>query len=206
MNQYPGWVGWSDPNQIVQNIAIHKNGTSFIEHHARQMGWTETIVTTNKDVVQFVILRDPWDRYLTAYVEDIYDIIYYKPELKERILDSFRSDSLLIDILIEMNIFKIGEHTRLQHTWTDPLSKDNIIFFKLNSNLGSSLNAWLNSLGIVNTFNDSKIYERNKKECVIHNQLLEFFLNNHKSKDKVLKYLEPDFELFNTVQFYNELK
>jgi hypothetical protein len=202
--EYPGWVGWSDPTRTVQNIAIHKNGTSFVESHAKQMGWTETTITTSKDIIRFVILRDPWERYLTAYVEDIHDVIYYKPSLKEKVLDSFRSDSLLIDVLIEMNVFKIGEHTRLQHTWINPLPDENTFFFRMNSNVGIDLHNWLNSLGIANTFNNSKIYERNKSDCVIYTRLLEFFENNSKSKEKVLKYLEPDYKLINTNKFYNE--
>jgi len=204
INYYKGWTGWADPSIKVQNIAIHKNGTSYIEHHAKQMGWEEIPVSDDPSITRFAILRDPWERYLTAYVEDIYDVVYYKPELKERVLDFFKNDNLIIDVLIEMNVFKIGVHTQLHCQWINPLSKDATVFFKMNPNLGFDLHHWLNSVGVLNSLNNSKIYERNKKECIIYNQLLNFFNNNKKSKDKVLQYLEPDYELLNNIKFYNE--
>lgn len=195
---------WTDPSKKVQSIPIHKCGTSYVEKHAKQMNWEEDWLSYNNDVYRFVILRDPFERYLTAFVEDMYDVIYFRPWLKEELLHTFEKGNFLIQFLLALDIYKLSWHTITQYSMTRSLPEQNTVYFKLGPELGTQLNQWLNSLGINNTFNNQKIYERNKKDCVIYNCLKTYFDDplNVSDKDKILNYLKDDYSLINSVKFY----
>lgn len=205
MNEYRRDVAcWTDPVRKIQNVPIHKCGTSYIEHHAKKMGWQEEWLNIHPDSIRFVILRDPFERYLTAFVEDMYDVIYFRPNLKEQLLETFQKGDFLIQFLLALDIYKLSWHTITQYSMTRSLPIENTVYFKMGPNLGSQLNKWLDSLDISNTFDDQKIYARNKETCVIHNRLSDYFNNpkNSADKDRILNYLKDDYSLINSVQFY----
>lgn len=205
-------VGWTDPNMRVQNIPILKNATKFFSHHAELLHWQFKPVPINKKISRFVILRDPYERWLTAFVEDIKMFINSreKPGEKEYLINLFNQDfSWFLDFLIDKDVVCFDTHAQLQVNQLDlalrVLGKDKITFIKFNDKLGYFINHWLHSEGCSNNFNNGKINSRDKSNDKIYQTLSTYMMDgkNLTRKEKILEYLTPDFKLYNSVNFIN---
>lgn len=165
----------------------------------------------NKTV--FCILRNPLERWITAFVtfcltletpEDLANL----PADSVKILDHF-CQLLTKDVksafiyLFSLNKFNLDWHTRLQIEYIQPINLDKITFFYLNNNTGNQINQWLNSANVVLSMDNRNINATNKKDPVYTN-LVAFLADpsNIKYKQKLLEYLQPDYDLINSVKFY----
>jgi hypothetical protein len=205
-------VGWTDPTMSVQHIWILKNGSSFIRHHAEQLNWQLKAMPIDHKVARFAILRDPYQRWLTGFTEDIKLYINSKDDdnHKEYLTKLFSENiNWFLEFLIDRDIMFFDTHAHLQVKLLEiplqTLGKENITFFKMNELLGYSLNHWLHGEGVPNKFNNEKIYSRDKNDSIFRN-ISTFFMDakNIKRKGKVLDYLQPDYELLNSVRFFND--
>ena len=165
----------------------------------------------NKTV--FCILRDPLERWITAFVtfcltletpEDLANL----PADSVKILDHFcqlstKDVKSAFIYLFSLNKFNLDWHTRLQIEYIQPINLDKITFFYLNNNTGNQINQWLNSANVVLSMDNRNINAANKKDTVYAN-LVAFLAdpNNIKYKQKLLEYLQPDYDLINSVKFY----
>lgn len=206
-------VGWTDPGMIVQNIPILKNASKFVDHHANLLNWQVRPVPLQKKISRFVILRDPYERWLTAFTEDLKIYINSRDTQNERqyLTDLFNSGNFewFLDFLIDRDIMYFDTHAQLQikqiELALEMLGKDNITFIKLTDKLGNTINHWLHGEGCRNNFNNGKINNRDKSNDKIYQTIFTYMMDgkNIRRKEKILEYLKPDYTLFNSVNFIN---
>jgi hypothetical protein len=208
---YGNVVGYCDPNYQVQNIPILKNGTTFISDTVSKLNWQVKPVPINKKISRFVILRDPYERWLTGFAEDLKMFIFSRPSQEVEYLNNLFINNIdwFFDFLIDRDILYFDTHAQLQINqldWIiDSVGLDAITFIKMTDKLGQTLNDWLHGEGCKNNFNNAKVNARDKKNDVIYKKIVTYFFDgrNVKRKNKVLEYLAPDYELFNSVRFIN---
>lgn len=208
----PPLVGWTDPTLSVQHIWILKNGTNFVRYHAEQLHWQLKSIPLNKRISRFAILRDPYRRWLVGFTQDIKQFIYARDTVEERdqLLELFQNNlDWLLEFLLDRDILFFDTHAHLQIKTLEPIlqvcGQENITFFQMNDRLGYYLNHWLHGEGVTNKFNNGKINATDEKNDILFNKISNFLMDakNRKRKDKVIEYLQPDYELINSVRFFN---
>jgi len=206
-------MGFCDPNYTVQNIPILKNATRFIEGTVTKLNWQIRSIPLNKKISRFVILRDPYERWLTAFTEDL--IIYINSRPPDEIIflnNLFYTTDInwFLDFLIDRDILYFDTHAQLQVKqldWIiDAIGTEPITFIKMTDKLGQTLNHWLHGEGCNNNFANTKINARDKSNDIIYKKIVTYFFDgkNLKRKEKVMEYLAPDYKLFNSVNFINQ--
>jgi hypothetical protein len=207
-------VGWTDPTKRVQNLGILKNGSTYISTNVENWEWTmESILLSNKRVKRFTILREPYLRWLSGFAEDLgryvsHDIDNdYKKYMEELFINS--NAYWFFDFLIDKDVMKFDSHADLQRNQIkleiEEIGLFNIGFLKMNDRLGDALNHWLGSNNIPSHFTNVKVHQTNAQSNVYYKRIVDYFSDprNESRKKRVLEYLEPDYELFNTVNFIN---
>jgi hypothetical protein len=205
--------GWTDPTKRVQNLGIFKNGTTYmstVEH----WGWTmESILLSNKRVKRFTVLREPYLRWLSGFAEDLGRYVSleidnnYKKYMEELFINS--NAYWFFDFVIDKDIMKFDSHADLQRNQIkleiEEIGLSDISFLKMNDRLGDALNHWLGSNNIPSHFTNAKVHQTDAQSNVYYKRLVDYFSDprNESRKKRVLEYLEPDYELFNTVNFIN---
>jgi hypothetical protein len=213
-SKYPDFtiVGLCDPNYKVQNIPILKNASSFITNTLTQLNWQVKPIPINKKIARFVVLRDPYERWLTAFTEDIKVFINSRtPDEIVYLNNLFQNNDIswFIDFLLDRDILYFDTHAQLQIKQLDwiieCIGKDNLTWVKMTDKLGHILNHWLHGEGCKNNFNNAKIHATDKINDDIYRRIEAYFFDakNFKYKAKVLEYLAPDYELYNSVNFIN---
>jgi hypothetical protein len=206
--------GWTDPTKRVQNLNILKNGSTYISTNVENWGWTmESILLSNKRVKRFTVLREPYLRWLSGFAEDLgryvsHDIDNdYKKYMEELFINS--NAYWFFDFLIDKDVMKFESHADLQRNQIkleiEEIGLFNIGFLKMNDRLGDALNHWLGSNNIPSHFTNVKVHQTNTQSNVYYKRIVDYFSDprNESRKKRVLEYLEPDYELFNTVNFIN---
>jgi hypothetical protein len=199
----PHHYGYLSPNQQIQYFLIHKNASSSIEKNLQQLGWKKKEIDLRFQRILFVVLRDPFERWISGFVEDVSN--YENKEIKKKLVENICCDSnWLLDFFIDSSIFQIGWHTQLQTSYQFMhLPRNKIVFFKHNDNLNFKLHHWLMGEGIANNFLNSE-YQQVKKGEILYTKLQQYFLDakNQEKKEKLLQYLKPDYNLINSITFY----
>jgi hypothetical protein len=180
---------YSKPGDQLLYVHIPKNASSFTRlklldagfellnyHHAQK--YTNPVVA---------VLRDPFERWITGAVEYLVrqhvDPIEYV-NTKEVVFEHFEVD----------------EHTARQTKFLHGLDTNNITFLKCDKNYKNNLihffnknNIALNSkIGLHNALNESPVKRKLKP------LLLEKI-----NQTKLVEYLQPDYKLIESVEFYD---
>jgi hypothetical protein len=206
--------GWIDPTRRVQNLGILKNATTYINNNLENWGWKmESVSLSNKRVKRFVILREPYLRWLSGFAEDLGRYVSFNADNdnKKYIEDLFINSNAywFFDFLIDKDVMKFDIHADLQRNqiklYIEELGLFNIGFLKMSDRLGDALNHWLGSNNIPSYFTNVKVHQTSAQASVYYKRLVDYFSDprNESRKKRVLEYLEPDYELFNTVNFIN---
>ena len=199
-------IGKNAHTKLIQSLSdvswFRINGVAFVD--------LEDLLA-NKSV--FCILRDPLERWISAFISccesltilsDRKYLTNQSIEILTDFLDLAAKDiSGAITYLFLIGEFNLDWHTRLQIEYIQPINLDKITFFYLNNNTGNQINQWLNSANIVISMDNGNINATNKKDPVYTN-LVAFLADptNSQYKQKLLKYLQPDYDLINSVKFY----
>jgi hypothetical protein len=101
------------------------------------------------------------------------------------------------------NKFNLDWHTQLQIEYIQLIDLEKITFFYLNDNTGSQIRQWLASVNIDLPLDDKKINPMFLNRPLYVN-LVAFLADpgNIEHKQKLLEYLQPDYNLINSVKFY----
>jgi hypothetical protein len=83
-----------------------------------------------------------------------------------------------------------------------------IIFIKLTDQLGTNLNLFLQGENCQSRFTNKKLHSNNNMNDDAQNfyHMVQYYfydVRNSKRKQKLLEYLQPDYRLFNSVNFFN---
>jgi hypothetical protein len=206
-------LGFCDPNYRVQNIPILKNATTYLATTLSNLNWHLKYVPIDRKIKRFVILRDPYERWLTAFTQDLSKWIYYRsPEETKELENIFYNGNVnlnwFIDFLIDRDVLCFDAHAQLQtqilNLIFEVLPQEQIAFFKMTDKLGQALNYWLHNEGCPNNLNNAKIHARSNED-ELHKKISTYFFDgkNLRRKEKVLDYLKADYELYNKVTFVN---
>jgi hypothetical protein len=187
---------WSNVSRTISWLLIPENANQEIEKKLQLLQWKKT--TGSVKGKAFVILDDPWKRWLRAVVSEF-------KKTTSKSLNIFSEDDL-IDFVLQHRIINCGFNANLQIFFINHYQTNNfftqISYFKMSEILGYQLNHWLHDNGIANQFNNSIVTDNTDKE--LYNKLSEFILMdiNRPYYNKVLTYLEQDYKLYNSTQFY----
>lgn len=188
-----------------------KNASSTISKHLKELDWQQIkgiewqqIVNSKiyQECITFTILRDPLQRWISGFVEDVYANLDNFSSADKAIAKIESTDSFL-DWIFLTNSFDIGHHTHLQKTWIVPSLIAQTTFFKVGDMLNYKLNHWLISQGFENNF--LNVPKQNiKYNTTMYKKITKYLsdVQNQDKKARLLAYLQPDYELINSVQFY----
>ena len=200
----------TDPDKKFLYIPIDKNASSRIKSSLFAHGWGVIDQNINKSdynmfiesVINFSIIRDPYNRWLTGFVT----FVRYR-ESKDfdlslcNLLHS-KHWYITLQLLFEFcNNFEFDWHTKLQCNYFDqhPDIK-NINFFLFNENLCPTLNSWGETVNLGVPFTNYYINRRSNLDLV-YSRLLSFLNDNPHYKEKLMNWLQPDYEFFNSIKF-----
>jgi hypothetical protein len=205
-------VGWIDPTKRVQNLPVLKNGTTYIAQHVENWGWRpDSIMLSNKRIKRFAILREPYLRWISGFAEDLgrYVSLEAGEESKKNMNDLFTNTNAywFFDFLMDKDVMQFDTHADLQKNqlklYIEELGVHNIAFFKMSDRLGDALNFWLGLNHLPAHFTNVKVHQTDAQSNMFYKRIVDYFSDprNESRRKRVLEYLEPDYELFNTVKF-----
>lgn len=210
--------GLTNPEGTVQNIGILKNASTYFNVESTKQGWSFQYVSFQQQIIRFVILRDPYERYLSGLAEDIDRYLTYNND-KQEFFKNLIQNNFFFDFFdflydaYDANAFLIHEHTQLQTKLIEweiaNIGIQNMTFIKLTDKLGDNINMFLQGENCKTSFSNVKLNEktRNNDHVSLYHHIYRYFLDgkNHKKKEKLLKYLEPDYKLINSINFFNRI-
>ena len=202
----PDRFGWK-PNYIF--IPIPKNASSYTKRIWKLQCGMTTKVPDNfiTDPIQLskkkiVVLREPYERYISGLLEYLY---------RAQIFGQISCDQVDFDDLFKT--FAFDEHTSLQVQFLEGIDTDTCIFLKFGSSYSNDLMHLIQDKLHRNQkfqfpgeeFTGRRYDETSSApEKVAMLDKLTEYLDNHEEVGLSLKeYLIPDYNLFNSVQFYN---
>jgi hypothetical protein len=216
MNDQPGYtvsLGWVDPTNRIQNLPILKNSSSYFIQNVKKWGWQyQPVLMSNKKIKRFAILRDPYSRWLSGFKTDLHAYCTHEAEKQNRkdLEDIFINSNAywFFDFLFDKDILKFDSHTNLQYNQIkyhiEELGIENISFIKMTDRLGDALNHWIGTNNVISHFTNAKVNETEKLN-IYYKRLIDYLsdVKNASRVDKLMDYLQPDYKLFNTVNFVN---
>jgi|688.fasta_scaffold173429_3 hypothetical protein len=207
-------TGYTHPNGTVQNLGILKNATTYFNNESARQGWALREIPITEKVTRFVILRDPFERYISGLAEDFgrYAVQSEKISFFQNMIDNnYFFD--FFDFLFDANIFAIAEHsqlqvTNLQYSRIDKIGIENYTFIKMTDYLGDNLNLFLQGENIKADFTNVKLNEKISGVSDMFGlyEKIQYYFNdrrNAKRKQKLLEFLEPDYKFINSINFFN---
>jgi len=199
-----------DPDQKFWYLPIYKNASTKITSCLKRKNW-DTLIRTNiinedkfvNKSVQFAILRDPYERWISTYVSYIKNPIFDQSSLNS-LLASKNKDDFVELLFNRAPIQEFHMYTNLQsESLLDHPDLKKVTFFWLNEQSGYQLNKWLQSHNEITSLNNSIENGIDKKDP-LYREVISFLFNykNHKIKNKIMDYLQPDYDFISGIDFY----
>ena len=178
-------------------VNIPKNASSWTKPNLLDLGWSNYNYHTDNlyNKTAIVVLRDPLERWISGMAEYLNRI---HPSFKEHMLNQS-----FIELIVDRVAF--DDHTEKQVLFLQNLNKDNCVFLKCNQSYSESFSAFLNSIGFPNRYykynwqNVSSDQERLSIKTIFQ----KLINNNSDYQKKVEWYFEEDYNLINSVKFYD---
>jgi hypothetical protein len=190
-------------NNSCMYVPIPKNASQFTRSKLNQLGFTKSNYHRNPQHTGpiLVALREPLDRWITGAVEYLYQ--KYSDPLQSVIN---HEEQFLYDQ------FGVDEHTVRQIQFLQGLDTDNITFICIDGNYEKNLIHFCeHTLGISRNSIDFTRLKwqwqwRNKSvdssvKIALKKLVVEKINKNY--QHLLLKYLQPDYQVFKSVNFYN---
>lgn len=206
-------LGYLNPERTIQTVGILKNASTYMQTEALSQGWVMRAIPFEAKITRLILLRDPYERYLSGLAEDI-DRYLTQNSDKEKFFQNLLDNDFIFDFfdfLFDAKNFTIQDHTQLQ---TEVIKRiiqevriDNIVFIKITDRLGDHLNLFLQGENCKSNFSNEKINQKTRSDRLLNlrNVIERYFFDgkNKKRKDKLFEYLQPDYTLINSVNFFN---
>lgn len=178
-------------------VNIPKNASSWTKPNLLDLGWSNYNYHTDNlyNKTAIVVLRDPLERWISGMAEYLNRI---HPSFEEHMLNQS-----FIELIVDRVAF--DDHTEKQVLFLQNLNKDNCVFLKCNQSYSESFSAFLNSIGFPNRYykynwqNVSSDQERLSIKTIFQ----KLINNNSDYQKKVEWYFEEDYNLINSVKFYD---
>ena len=182
---------------------IPKNASSLLIKHFKELHWSE--INSNqieKDFTIMVVLRDPYERWISGFIEEIIGL--NDENLSKKITSRIEEvDPWFLDWIFATKTCNVGWHTKLQKDWIDSSLNLQTVYFKMEENFTFKMHHWLLGEGIANRFNNLPVFN-SKKHYSIYHKVNSYLMDakNNKNKNVLLEYLQPDYDFINSVTFY----
>lgn len=144
------------------------------------------VQTENPNTKFIVVLRSPLDRWYSGIIQYLKDIDYLHGVNNPKVLRMI-CDGLDFDV-----------HTQLQIDKLDGLDTDKCVFFNADD---ASFNGKLINFFKTDLNYDIKLPNKEHDNVNYLNCIRDFIKQNPETLEKIKKYYQPDFMLFNTVRF-----
>lgn len=206
--------GLINPEGTIQFIGIPKNASTYFQMEAERQGWSNQILPLHHHIKRFAILRDPYERYISGIAEDLDRYITLENDSRVFIQHLFTSNLVFdfFNFLFDLNIFELGGHSTLQNTHLqyiiNTIGKNDITFIKLSNTLGEDINQFLQSQNCKGNFSNEKFHEKKTSNQSFLPLVQYYFahVKNKKRKDQLITYLQPDYGLLNSINFFNRFQ
>lgn len=204
--------GFTNPEGTVQNIGILKNASTYFDTEAQKQGWTFQSIPYKQQITRFVILRDPYERYVSGLAEDLDRYLTLNND-KQAFIKKIYTDNLafdFFDFLFDLEVFELGDHTHLQtkilQFTIKEIGVENMTFIKLTDTLGDSINQFLHGQNCKTNFSNIKMHEKSLANQSFLPLAQYYFahIKNKKRKENLLHYLWPDYKFMNSINFFNK--
>ena len=190
----------SNDNSDTGYIIIPKNASSYMRDLVEEtFGWTtEFNYNDNPKQKYIVVLRDPYERWITGVAE------YFHLNHRNLSIDN----DVLLHFMCQRVIFDV--HTEEQRNFIQGINLKNITFFKLNENLSSNLRFYVtekkfhNQLDLelnFNYFKKNTTIDSDEKVQLV-NIIKRFLKNNPKYIHRIKDRYKLDYALIKKVKFY----
>lgn len=202
--------GAIDPTKKFIFMDISKNASTKILSTLRNAGWTDTPVIAQEeknnflsDKIIFCVLREPYERWLTGFTtfarspgaRGTLNLSLYKLMQSEHWYIALQS-------IFEFNdYYEFDVHTKLQCKCFDNYTNiTDINFFLLDKNIWPNLQNWCNTVNLEISFDDRYV-NRRANSNLIYIRLTSFLDKNPFYKEKLMHWLRPDYDFFNSMKF-----
>lgn len=193
------------PDKTLMFYPMYKNASTFISNNLEQIGWQRGVIDLRNMPTVFTVLRDPYERWISGFVQEIKNTAKNgNNKTREILLNDIKDNSsTVLDFVFEFQFFTYGLATELQSSFPlDRIPNNKIVFFKHSSNLNYKLYHWLSGEGVetnflnaepLNVLSNDALYD--KIVCYLSDG------KNHEAKSKLLEHLAPDYRLLNSINF-----
>lgn len=216
--------GYLDPTNHFFYIDIHKNASTKFSTLFLKQGWQYKEAYNLEKILKrgrvFCILRDPFERYisgLTQFLDTDVKELQNDPSDNSQLCLIWKNllftnkdieSKLKVMKLVFMltNNFEFDIHTRLQVKFLQHCEIDKIDFFLLDDNLGYRMSKYFQKYIKFVQINNEKIHSTlDYPTSVNYHTIVQKFLTDDdylQQRQKLLKYLQPDFQLINSIKVY----
>lgn len=177
-------------------INIPKNATEWMKQTFKGKGSNFYKTPIPEDYQFVVILRDPYKRWISGLSEFIKR---YSTIPATNITFWTQLDTL--KLLSESGA--TDEHTELQSRFIDDY-KNRTTFFRCDNNLATNIKHWSDENNLNLTPSDSPKHQTVGIHLKLSEQIEESINKNVAIRNKILKYLKDDIDLYNSVQYYTK--
>lgn len=199
-----------DPDQNFWYFPIYKNASTKIRSCLKSKNW-DTLIRTNiinedkffNNSVQFALIRDPYERWISTFVSYIKSSIFDQESLNS-LVGSKHKDNFFTLLFSWAAIREFHVYTNLQSDlFLNHPDLKKVNFFWLNNQSGYQLNKWFQSHSEMIPLNNSIENGLDKKDEV-YREVISFLFNykNHEIKNKIMDYLQPDYDFISGIDFY----
>jgi hypothetical protein len=207
--------GLIDPTKKFIFLDVSKNASTKILTTLHNAGWTVPPVIDHRekknflsDKIIFSVLREPYERWVsgfTTFAKSPGRLLGANGTLNLTLYRLLNSEHWYITLqsIFEFNSnFEFDLHTQLQCDCFDSYNDTNtdINFFLLNENVWSNLQNWCDTVNLEIFFNDRYV-NQTAKSNLIYNRIASFLDTNPRYKEKLMNWLQPDYNFFNSVKF-----
>ena len=180
----------SHPSTDLMYINIPKNASSWVKLVLGSQGWEfYNYHTDHLDKPAIVVLRDPVERWLSGIAEYLY--------LYHRNMDTVHLSRAFFDMIFNRVAF--DDHTESQILFLQGINIDRCTFFRCNSEFRNNFLTFLNTHSNI----EDQHVTANSAERLKFFNIFKQQLENSKYKHQVEQYFEKDYQLINSVKFYD---
>jgi hypothetical protein len=194
------------PDKTLIYYPMYKNASTFITDNLEHIGWKRGVIDLSNMPTVFTVLRDPYERWVSGFVQEIKNTAKYGDNNTREILlnDINGNSSIILDFVFSLQLFTYGLATELQSNFPlDRIPNNKIVFFKHGSNLNFKLYHWLLGKGFKTNFLNAQSLNVSSND-ILYNKILCYLTDkkNQEAKSKLIEHLAPDYQLINSITFF----
>lgn len=192
-------------------VPIPKNASIWGEHFfGNNLGFTKELYRYTSDKKYIIILREPYDRWITGICEYLYTLSNNYNEINELFSNNCILDPLHFELIfskISLDIHTMNQISYLQQYYPNLSPKQCVYFYFNDENLMNNIQNFLNKFFTVEVNNKifNKLEDSNLKQT-LKNQFLVLLEKNHRYKELLQNHLKPDYLFLKRCRFYNSYK